>query len=48
MEMINGHEMIISLMAITFLASMVSRIFSKPLYATLAEQQVGMVQKAKL
>lgn len=45
MEMIDGHEMVISLMAITFLASIVSRIFSKPLYATLADQQVGMTQK---
>jgi H+/Cl- antiporter ClcA len=45
MEMIDGHQMVISLMAITFLASMVSKIFSKPLYATMADQQVGMAQK---
>ncbi len=45
MEMIDGHEMVISLMAITFLASMVAKIFSPPLYATLANQQVGMTQK---
>ncbi len=45
MEMIDGHEMVISLMAITFLSSIISRVFSKPLYATLAEQQVGMTQK---
>lgn len=36
MEMIDGHDMVISLMAVTLLASMVSRLFSKPLYATLA------------
>ncbi len=45
MEMIDGHEMVISLMAITFLSSIISRVFSKPLYATLAEQQAGMTQK---
>jgi chloride channel protein, CIC family len=45
MEMIDGHEMVISLMAITFMASIVSKLFSKPLYATLADQQVGMTQK---
>lgn len=45
MEMIDGHEMVISLMAITFLASIISRIISKPLYATLAEQQTGMTKK---
>jgi H+/Cl- antiporter ClcA len=45
MEMIDGHEMVISLMAITFLASIISRVFSKPLYATLADQQTGMTQK---
>jgi len=45
MEMIDGHEMVISLMAITFIASNVSRVFSKPLYATLADQQTGMTTK---
>lgn len=45
MEMIDGHEMVISLMAITFLSSIISRVFSKPLYATMAEQQTGMTQK---
>jgi H+/Cl- antiporter ClcA len=45
MEMIDGHEMVISLMAITFIASIVSRVFSKPLYATLADQQTGMTTK---
>ncbi len=36
MEMIDGHEMVTSLMAVAMIASIVSRIFSKPLYATLA------------
>lgn len=38
MEMIDGHEMVISLMAVALLATIVSRILSPPLYATLAEQ----------
>lgn len=37
MEMIDGHEMIISLMAVAMIASIISRIFSKPLYSTLAQ-----------
>ncbi|MGV3580971.1 MAG: chloride channel protein [Methylophilus sp.] len=45
MEMIDGHEMVISLMTITFMASIISRLFCKPLYATLADQQYGMTQK---
>ena len=40
MEMINGHEMVISLMAVTFIATIVSRMLSKPLYSTLAERQL--------
>jgi H+/Cl- antiporter ClcA len=45
MEMIDGHEMVISLMTITFIASIISRLFSRPLYATLADQQTGMTKK---
>ena len=45
MEMIDGHEMVISLMAITFMASIVSKVFSKPLYETLADQQMGVTEK---
>jgi len=37
MEMIDGHEMIISLMAVAMIASIISRLFSKPLYATMAD-----------
>ncbi len=40
MEMIDGHEMIISLMAVSMIASIVSRIFSKPLYATMANTHI--------
>lgn len=36
MEMIDGHSMVISLIASAFLASLVSRTFSAPLYHTLA------------
>lgn len=36
MEMIDGHEMVISLMGVSMIASVVSRMFSKPLYSTLA------------
>ena len=37
MEMIDGHEMVLSLMAVTLLSSLVARIFSPPLYHTLAQ-----------
>ncbi|HEX5538713.1 MAG TPA: chloride channel protein [Methylophilaceae bacterium] len=38
MEMIGGHEMVISLMAVTLISTIVARIFSRPLYSTLAER----------
>jgi len=41
MEMIDGHEMIISLMAVAMIASIVSRVFSKPLYSTLAQTHIA-------
>lgn len=41
MEMIDGHEMVISLMAVAMIASIISRIFSKPLYATLADNHAS-------
>ncbi|MDI1309292.1 MAG: chloride channel protein [Methylotenera sp.] len=43
MEMIDGHEMVISLMAVTMIASLTARIFSPPLYATLADIQLTRV-----
>ncbi|MDI1298550.1 chloride channel protein [Methylotenera sp.] len=39
MEMIDGHEMVTSLMAVAMIASIISRVFSKPLYSTLADAQ---------
>lgn len=39
MEMIDGHEMVISLMAVALMSAIISRIFSPPLYSTLAEKQ---------
>lgn len=41
MEMIDGHEMVISLMAVAMLSSLVSRLFCKPLYSTLADYQLA-------
>lgn len=38
MEMINGHALVISLMATALLASRVSRFFAPPLYEALAER----------
>ncbi|MDO9281274.1 MAG: chloride channel protein [Methylotenera sp.] len=43
MEMIDGHEMVTSLMAVAMIASIISKIFSKPLYATLAEAQMSRI-----
>ncbi len=36
MEMIDGHTMVMGLLAVTLLSSLIARIFSPPLYATLA------------
>jgi H+/Cl- antiporter ClcA len=41
MEMVDGHSMVLSLMASAMLASLVSRMISRPLYDTLAEHMVG-------
>lgn len=40
MEMVDGHSMVLSLMASAMLASLVSRMISHPLYETLAEHMV--------
>lgn len=40
MEMIDGHEMVISLMAVSLIATVTSRIFSRPLYSILSAQFV--------
>ena len=41
MEMVDGHAMVLSLMAAAMLASLISRMISRPLYDTLAEHMVG-------
>jgi H+/Cl- antiporter ClcA len=45
MEMIDGHEMVISLMTVALIAAIVSRLFSPPLYATLADTQMDRASK---
>jgi len=39
MEMVDGHQMVISLMLVALMAAIISRIFSLPLYETLAAKQ---------
>jgi len=41
MEMINGHALVISLMATALIASRVSRFFAPPLYETLAQRYLA-------
>lgn len=43
MEMIDGHEMVISLMAVALISAIISRIFSPPLYSTLADVQLSRI-----
>jgi H+/Cl- antiporter ClcA len=45
MEMIDGHEMVISLMAVAMISAIVSRLLSPPLYATLANAQISRISK---
>ena len=40
MEMVDGHAMVLSLMACALVASGISRLISRPLYATLARAQL--------
>ncbi|HZE90641.1 MAG TPA: chloride channel protein, partial [Rhizobacter sp.] len=40
MEMVNGHSMVLSLMAAALGASLISRWISRPLYSTLAQAQL--------
>jgi len=40
MEMVDGHAMVLSLMACALVASGLSRLISRPLYATLARAQL--------
>jgi len=46
MEMVDGHAMVLSLMACALVSSMVSRIISPPLYPTLARLQLARAQPA--
>jgi len=46
MEMVDGHAMVLSLMACALLASGVSRLMGRPLYATLARAQLARVPPA--
>jgi len=46
MEMVDGHAMVLSLMACALISSAVSRLLSRPLYATLAEMQLGRIPRA--
>ncbi len=43
MEMVDGHSMVLSLMACAMLASLTSRLISRPLYEALAEHMVAGV-----
>jgi H+/Cl- antiporter ClcA len=48
MEMIDGHEMVISLMAVSMIAAIVARLFSQPLYATLADVHLSRTQHSNI
>jgi H+/Cl- antiporter ClcA len=47
MEMVDGHAMVLSLMACSLIASGISRVLSRPLYATLAQQQLGRLPQSR-
>lgn len=47
MEMVDGHGMVLSLMASALLASLVSRLLSPPLYGALAELQLQRLPAAR-
>lgn len=46
MEMVDGHALVLSLMACAMLASGVSKLISAPLYASLAELQLRRIKNA--
>jgi hypothetical protein len=46
MEMVDGHAMVLSLMACSLIASAVSRLLSLPLYSALAEMQLQRIPRA--
>ncbi len=43
MEMVDGHAMVLSLMACALVASAIARIISPPLYPSLARQQLALL-----
>ena len=45
MEMVDGHALVMSLMASALVASGVSRLISAPLYPSLAELQLGRLSR---
>jgi H+/Cl- antiporter ClcA len=45
MEMVDGHAMVLSLMACAMLASLISRMLARPLYETLAHYMASSVEK---
>lgn len=47
MEMIDGHAMVLTLMACALVASLVSRLLSPPLYASLAHAQVARLSRGR-
>jgi H+/Cl- antiporter ClcA len=46
MEMVDGHALVLSLMASALIAASVSRLLCVPLYGSLAQQQLGRVPPA--
>ena len=47
MEMVDGHAMVLSLMAAALGASLVARWLAHPLYATLAAAQLGRARASQ-
>ena len=48
MEMVDGHAMVLSLMACALIASMISRLLGRPLYPSLAQIQLNRIPGAPL
>jgi H+/Cl- antiporter ClcA len=46
MEMVDGHAMVLSLMACCMVASIISRVLSRPLYPSLAQVQLASLPKS--
>jgi H+/Cl- antiporter ClcA len=44
MEMVDGHAMVLSLMAVAMIASLVARLVTRPLYETIAERMLERLQ----